>query len=174
LLRPGDRLFAVELHPLDFAALAAEFRGARGVKTLRLDGYQALAAFVPPRERRALVLVDPPFEQPGEFERLFGGVRAAHRRFATGVYLLWYPIKERAVIRRFHAALSASGIRRILCAELLVARERDGERLAGSGLILVNPPYTVPESLARLLPALAELLREDADGFGARLDWLTK
>ena len=172
LLRPGDRLFATELHTADHETLAALFQGVRGVKTVKLDGYQALAAFVPPRERRALVLVDPPFEEVGEFERLADGVKTAHRRFASGVYLLWYPIKERVPIRRFHATLKASGIRRVLCVEVMIGRERDGERLAGTGLILVNPPFTVPESLARVLPPLAELLRADDDGFGARLEWL--
>jgi len=172
LLRRGDRLFATELHPADHEALAGLFAGARRVKVVKLDGYQALAAFVPPRERRALVLVDPPFEEDGEFARMAEGLQAAYRRFASGVYVLWYPIKERAAIRRFHAALQASGIRRILRAEVLVAREKEGERLAGCGLIVVNPPYTVPESLAQTLPWLAKLLRQDREQAESRIDWL--
>ncbi len=171
LMRRGDRLFATELHPADFAALAAEFANDRRTKTIMLDGYQALAAFVPPRERRAVVLVDPPFEVPGEFERLVEGVRAAHRRFASGIYLLWYPIKARAAIDQFHAALVASGLRRILLVELLVRTPTDEERLNGCGLIVINPPHTLAESLARLLPSLSRVLAEDKSGT-ARLDWL--
>ena len=171
LMRRGDRLFATELHPADFAALAAEFANDRRTKTIMLDGYQALAAFVPPRERRAVVLVDPPFEVPGEFERLVEGVRAAHRRFASGIYLLWYPIKARAAIDQFHAALVASGLRRILLVELLVRTPTDEERLNGCGFIVIKPPHTLAESLARLLPSLSRVLAEDKSGT-ARLDWL--
>lgn len=171
LMRRGDRLFATELHPADFAALAAEFANDRRTKTIMLDGYQALAAFVPPRERRAVVLVDPPFEVPGEFERLVEGVRAAHRHFASGIYLLWYPIKARAAIDQFHAALVASGLRRILLVELLVRTPTDEERLNGCGLIVINPPHTLAEALARLLPSLARVLAEEKSGT-ARLDWL--
>lgn len=172
LMRPIDRLFATELHPADYETLAALFAGVRRVKTVLLDGYQALAAFVPPRERRALVLVDPPFEERNEFERMAEGLAAAHRRFATGIYLVWYPIKERAAIRAFHEAVQASGIRRVLRAEVTVARERDGERLSGCGLIVVNPPYTLSESLEQALPTLATVMSQDDRGVGARVDWL--
>lgn len=173
LIRAGDRLFATELHPVDYPALAAEFRGDRQVKTVKLDGYQALAAFVPPRERRAVVLVDPPFEEPGEFERMEEGLRAAHRRFAIGIYLLWYPIKERAAIGRFHRALASSGIRRILLVELVVRKPADESRLNGCGLVVVNPPHTLPESLDRCLPLLARVLAQ-GEGAAARIEWLTR
>ena len=172
LMRPIDRLFATELHPVDYTALEALFEGKRHVKTVKLDGYQALAAFVPPRERRALVLVDPPFEERDEFERMAEGLLAAHRRFSTGIYLLWHPIKERALIRQFHRALADSGIRRVLRAEVLIAREQDGERLSGCGLIIVNPPFTLPESLAELLPWLASTMTQDAKHTRASVDWL--
>jgi 23S rRNA (adenine2030-N6)-methyltransferase len=171
LMRPSDRLFAIELHPIDHAALAATFAGDRQVKVVRLDGYQALVAFVPPRERRALVLVDPPFEERDEFERLAENLVAAHRRFATGIFVIWYPIKDRAPIRRFHDALQASGIRRILLAELSVRGEMDGERLSGCGLVVVNPPFTLGESLARVLPTLQRVLAQ-AQGGGVRVEWL--
>ncbi len=172
LLRRGDRLFATELHPEDHAALAAEFRGDRRVKTVLLDGYQALAAFVPPRERRAVVLVDPPFEQPGEFERIVEGLGAAHRRFATGIYLVWYPIKARATIEAFHRALAESGIRRILLVELLIRKPADEARLNGCGVIIINPPHTLEAALQRCLPALARVLAQSR-GAAARLEWLT-
>lgn len=171
LLRRGDRLFATELHPADHELLAAEFAADRQVKTVKLDGYQALAAFVPPRERRAAVLVDPPFEEPGEFKRIVDGLRAAHRRFATGVYLVWYPIKERAAIETFHRALAESDIRRILLAELLVRKPVDESRLNGCGLVIVNPPHTLKETLERLLPALARVLAQGR-GASARVEWL--
>lgn len=171
LMRPIDRLFAIELHPIDHAALAASFAGDRRVKVVHLDGYQALVAFVPPRERRALVLVDPPFEERTEFARLAENLIAAHRRFATGIFMIWYPLKERALIGRFHGALKASGIRRILLAELAVRGEADGERLSGCGLIVVNPPFTLAESLARVLPTLRRVLAQ-APGDASRVEWL--
>jgi 23S rRNA (adenine2030-N6)-methyltransferase len=169
LIRPGDRLLAVELHPVDYETLAAEFRADRRVKTVRLDGYQALAAFVPPHERRAVVLVDPPFEQPGEFDRLSRGLIAAHRRFSTGVYLVWYPIKEPAPIERFHHALAESGMRRILLAEFAVRRPTLESSLTGCGLIAINPPFNFAQSLERCLDALLPVLAQGAGG--ARLAW---
>jgi len=171
LMRPGDRLFAVELHPADCEILAAGFRGDRQVKTVNLDGYQALASFVPPRERRVVVLVDPPYEVPGEFDRLLRGLAAAHRRFATGIYLVWYPFKERAPIERFHRALEASGMRRILFAEFMIRTPADETRLNGCGLVIVNPPFTIAETLARCLDALVPVLAQ-GEGGGKRVVWL--
>ena len=91
LLRPQDRLTAVELHPEDAASLSQLFAGDRQVKVIALDGWNALGAFVPPKERRGLVLIDPPFEERDEFDRLLAGLVKAHRRWPTGVYALWYP-----------------------------------------------------------------------------------
>ena len=170
-LRPQDRLVANELHPEDAAALAAEFAGDRQVKVRSADAYALLKATLPPPERRGLVLLDPPFEAADEHARLAAGLREAHRRWPTGVYLMWRPIKARGPSHAFQAALLESGIRRILSAELAVQGPADPARLAGCALEIVNPPYRLEEALRELLPWLARILARDGAG-DWRLDWL--
>ncbi len=170
-LRPQDRLVANELHPVDADALEAEFARDRQVRVRREDAYALLKAVLPPPERRGLVLLDPPFEAPDEFARLADGLREAHRRWATGTYLLWRPIKARGPAHAFHAALVASGVRRILSAELLVEPPDDPARLSGCGLEIVNPPWGLEDSLRALLPWLARTLARRGPG-DWRLDWL--
>jgi 23S rRNA (adenine2030-N6)-methyltransferase len=172
LARPGDRLNFVERHPEDAAALAALFRRDPRVKVTELDGWLALPAFVPPPERRGLVLVDPPFEQPGEFDRLAHGVEKAHARWPTGTYLLWYPLKDVTAAEAFGTRLAHAGIPDIIRAELRVAAVRSDGPLAGSGVIVINPPYTLEQGLASLLPALAKRLGQDGRG-RFRLDRLS-
>ncbi|MGQ9371430.1 23S rRNA (adenine(2030)-N(6))-methyltransferase RlmJ [Azospirillum sp. A39] len=170
LMRPQDRMVAVELHPEDAAALRQEFAGDRQVTVLEKDAYAALKAQVPPRERRGVVLVDPPFEEPDEFSRLAAGLAAAHRRWSTGIYALWYPIKERPAVWRFQEALEATGIRRILLAELTIHPEDTHLRLNGCGMAIVNPPWTLDAALAEALPALHAAL--PTTGGGAAVSWL--
>jgi 23S rRNA (adenine2030-N6)-methyltransferase len=161
LLRRGDQLSAVELHPEDHASLAENLAGDRQARVYSLDGWLALKSFLPVKERRGLVLVDPPFEQAGEFERLVAGLVAGHRRFATGVYLIWYPIKDERAVKAFRQALVATGIRRILAAELRlgpIGATETGGGLAGTGIVVVNPPWTLAAELRQLLPELARLL----------------
>ena len=164
LLRRQDRLTAVELHPDDAAALAERFAGDRQVKTIALDGWLALGSFVPPKERRGLVLVDPPFEERDELDRLFNGFRDAHRRWPSGVYALWYPVKDLYAVDRFRSNLAASGIRRLLRAELMVRERSTPDSFNGAGLVIANPPWGFEEPLGELLSRLVPLL---ADGAGA-------
>lgn len=165
LMRAEDRLVANELHPEDAALLGEALAGDRRAKVLGLDGWLALKAQLPPKERRGVILVDPPFEQVGELERLQEGVRNALRRFAGGVYLLWYPIKDPRPIARFHQAIGNIAPSETLAIELLLREPVDTDRLNGSGLVVINPPYTLEADLAVLLPVLAERL---GDGKGAR------
>ena len=171
LLRPQDRLVVNELHEADHAGLAALFARDKQTKVLALDGWTTLKALLPPRERRAVVLVDPPFEQAGEFERLADGLAEARRRFATGTLLLWYPIKDRPAVQRFQRALSAMAIPKLLAADLFVRSPRDNDMLNGAGLVILNPPFTLPAELEILLPALARLLAQ-GPGSGHALQWL--
>ncbi len=172
-LRPQDRLIACEIEPKAGAALRQNLRGDIRIKTLEIDGWTALGAYVPPKERRGLVLVDPPFEQDGDFYRLARGLAAAHRKWATGIYALWYPIKGRSEPDAFAKALRRAGIGKMLRAELMVAPLSDPTHLNGCGLILVNPPWTLESELSVLLPALADILGRDGKG-AFRLDWLTR
>ncbi len=161
LFRPQDRLSAMELHPDDNRALARLFEGDYQVRVTELDGWLALGAHLPPKEKRGIVLVDPPFEAEGEYERLVDGLAKAYRRFATGTYCLWYPIKKGAPISEFHEALKALEIPKMLCAELSVRSDRETTGLSGSGLIIVNPPFTLKDELHLLLPELKRVLAQD-------------
>ena len=171
-LRTQDRLIVCEAEPAAARALENRMRGDARVNAVAIDGYTALNAYVPPRERRGLVLVDPPFEQPDEFSRLVQGLSNAHRKWPTGIYSLWYPLKDARATQAFGRDLTRLGIARILRAELDLAPLRAGLRLSGSGLIVVNPPWTLERELGVLLPELARIFggREG----GARLDWLVR
>jgi len=170
LLRRQDRLTACELEPQAAAALSGHLRRDQRANAVAIDGWTALTAYVPPNERRGLVLIDPPFEQPGEFSRLAQGLAAAYRKWPTGGYLLWYPIKEPAEVTAFARRLARLGIARMLRMELSVPPATDGA-LSGCGLIAVNPPWTLHDELNTLMPALAKALCRDAPG-SFRLDWL--
>ena len=171
LLRPQDRLSALELHPEYAERLGALFAGDVQVRVIHLDGWLALNAHVPPKEKRGLVLVDPPFEERGEFDRLLDGLAKGHGKFATGVYALWYPLKDTRAVHDFISALRDCGIPRILRAEVSVRPASNPPRLHGSGMIVVNPPYTLEGELRILLPALAQILGDP--GLGRhKLEWL--
>ncbi|MGK6312790.1 23S rRNA (adenine(2030)-N(6))-methyltransferase RlmJ [Neorhizobium sp. DT-125] len=161
LFRPQDRLSAMELHPEDCNRLHNLFEGDFQVRVTELDGWLALGAHLPPKEKRGIVLVDPPFEEEGEYKRLVKGLASAHRRFPGGTYCLWYPVKKGAPIRAFHEELQALEIPKMLCAELLVKSDRETTGLTGSGLIVVNPPFTLKDELHTLLPVLKTILAQD-------------
>jgi 23S rRNA (adenine2030-N6)-methyltransferase len=171
-LRPQDRLIACELEPKACGALARNLCGDTRIKIVEIDGWTALGAYVPPVERRGVVLVDPPFEEDGDFFRLAHGLTAAHRKWATGIYALWYPIKGRSEPDALAKTLRNSGIAKLLRAELTVSPLSDPIRLNGNGLILCNPPWTLEKELATLLPALAGILGREGKG-GFRLDWIS-
>lgn len=172
LLRPQDRLSAMELHPDDYETLRRLFDGDFQSRVTHLDGWLSLGAHLPPKEKRGIVLVDPPFEIEGEYERLVEGLEKAVRRFAGGVYCLWYPLKKNAPIAAFHRTLKETGIPKMLCAELCVRSDRETTGLTGSGLIVVNPPFTLKAELDVLLPFLKERLAQDRFA-SARAFWLT-
>lgn len=171
-LRSDDRLTACELEPHAAAALASQLRGDPRIKTLEIDGWTALSAYVPPNERRGLVLVDPPFERADDFRRLSQGLAAAHRKWATGMYALWYPVKGRPGPDALAKAIRRLGIAKVLRAELMAGTMADIARLNGSGLILVNPPWRLEAELSVLLRALSAVLARDGKGT-FRLDWLS-
>lgn len=161
LFRPQDRLSAMELHPDDYLRLSRLFEGDYQVRVTELDGWLALGAHLPPKEKRGIVLVDPPFEEPDEYERLVKGLGGASRRFPGGTYCLWYPLKKGAPIKDFHQALQELEIPKMLCVELSVRSDRETTGLSGSGLIIVNPPFTLKDEMHALLPALKETLAQD-------------
>jgi 23S rRNA (adenine2030-N6)-methyltransferase len=170
-LRPQDRLVACEHEPNAARSLATRMRGDNRVRTVAIDGYTALNAYVPPKERRGLVLIDPPFEQPDEQDRIAQGLAAAHRKWPTGIYALWYPLKDLREADRFARRLGRLAIARMLRAELTLPG-KGADRLRGSGLILVNPPWKLEGELDTLLPALAEALGGGPSQGATRIGWL--
>jgi 23S rRNA (adenine2030-N6)-methyltransferase len=171
LMRPQDRLVACELEPAAAAALSGHLARDVRAKAVAIDGWTALAAYIPPKERRGVVLIDPPYEAADEFERLTARLATACRKWPTGIFLAWYPIKDRKGPDRLAQGLRAEGVPKLLRSELSVRRP-GGEALSGSGLLLVNPPWRLDAELALLGPALASLLAPDGRGF-SRLDWLS-
>jgi 23S rRNA (adenine2030-N6)-methyltransferase len=171
LLRPQDRLFAMELHPADAATLAALFAGDIQTRVIALDGWLALGSQLPPKEKRGLVLIDPPFEEDGEFDRLVAGLAKAHKRFPQGVYALWYPLKDQKERDGFIAALRDTGIAKMLRAEVTVRAPAHPPRLFGTGMIIVNPPYTLEGELKILLPPLAAILADNGRGT-THIEWI--
>ncbi len=171
LQRRQDRLIACELEPRQAAALAHNLQGDPRAKALALDGWTALRAYVPPKERRGVVLIDPPFEQPGEFTRLVQGLAAAYRKWATGTYLLWYPIKDVAEVGGFIRRLARLGIGKMLRLELMVDDIAKPERLGGCGLVVVNPPWTLHAEAHILLPVLNQIMSR-APASRHKVDWI--
>jgi 23S rRNA (adenine2030-N6)-methyltransferase len=159
LLRPQDQLRLFELHPADHAALVAQLGGARSIDIHPADGFAALKSQLPPPTRRALVLVDPSYEGQGDYARVLDTLRDALRRFAEGVYMVWYP-----VVCKPGAATLVQGLKKLAPRGWLHARlsvqqiDALGFGLAGSGVVIINPPHTLHAQLQALLPWLAQVL----------------
>lgn len=169
-LRPQDRMVLMELHPEEAHALKQEFRGDAQVHVHEMDGFLGLKGFLPPPERRGLVLIDPPFERTDDFEQLVEGLKTAHQRWSTGIYALWYPLKDSQLVQRFHQQLVASGLRKLLLTEIQLHAEPLPGQLFGCGMIITNPPWRLDGTLQTLLPKLMVGLHA-AKG-RARVEWL--
>jgi 23S rRNA (adenine2030-N6)-methyltransferase len=169
LLRPQDRLTACEVEPKARKRLIDALRRDTQARVVDLDGWLALPAFVPPKERRGLVLIDPPFEAKDEFERLAAGFAAAFAKWPTGSYLLWYPVKSRratdSLARRVAEAVGAGpSAGKALRLEFSVAPQSAGTALASAGLLIVNPPWTLAAELKAILPELEKPLGQGGAG----------
>ena len=170
-MRGNDRAALVESQPREAQALRDELRGDYRAAVHQRDGYEALLGLLPPREKRGAVLVDPPYEQPDEFDRLHEALCGALRLWPAGIYIAWYPLKHGGSAARFLARMAASGIRRQLLVELTVQRDDTPVGLNGGGLLVVNPPWQLDERLAAALPWLHARLAPDGRG-RARVAWL--
>jgi 23S rRNA (adenine2030-N6)-methyltransferase len=168
MLRPDDRLACCELHQDDVFQLRRLFARDPQVAVHQRDGWEALGGLLPPKERRGLVLIDPPYENPDEFSDVVAGLATAHARFGTGVLAAWYPIKHRAPVRGFFTALQQSGMRDIVAAELCLREPVLPDRLNGCGLVVVNPPFRFERDAPPLLQALLEQVgRNERGGYAA-------
>lgn len=173
LLRPNDHLACCELHPDDHAALRRLFARDAQVSVHHRDAWEALGALPPPRWKRALILIDPPFEAPDEFARLLAGIRTGLARFPGGVFAAWYPIKSRAQARVLHDGIRAAGIRDAVAAEVLLREPLDAGRLNGCGMLVVNPPYRFESEVMEPLRAILALTGEGEPGATVRLERVT-
>tara|TARA_R100000365_G_C2733446_1_gene63234 strand:+ start:360 stop:1208 length:849 start_codon:yes stop_codon:yes gene_type:complete len=171
MLREQDRLMALDLHPEDAEALRQNFAGDIQTRVTHLDGWAAMGTHLPPKEKRGLVLVDPPFEEKGEFNRMAQSLEKAHKRWPGGIYAFWYPIKEPDEVEAYVKALKKSGIPKILRLELTIRPPSTPPRLHGTGMVVVNPPFVLEEEMRILLPVLANLLSDEGRGRW-RVDWV--
>ena len=173
LMRPGDQMACCELHPEDAAALRQLFALNKAVAVHHRDGWEALRGLLPPRHKRGLVLIDPPFEDPAEFARLADGLALGHARFRTGVFAAWYPIKQLARVRQFLDTMHASGIPDIVTAEFLLREPLDPARLNGCGLLVINPPFRFEAEIPAILSALLAAIGTSEAGQGIAVRRLT-
>ncbi len=172
LMREQDRAQLCELQGDEAQALRELFRGDARVAVHDRDGYAALRALLPPKERRGLVLIDPPFEaQEDEFRAIEAALGDALQRWPTGLYAVWYPIKLRQHILPFHRWFVDRGVKKTLVAELLLHPDNSALRLNGCGMLLVNPPWKFDRQLEELLPALTQRLAQGRFG-QHRVQWL--
>jgi 23S rRNA (adenine2030-N6)-methyltransferase len=171
LLRQQDRLVAIEKHPEEFAALKASLAPFHRAKAIEGDGYERLASLLPPPERRGLVLIDPPYESPDECDALVAAFRSGVRRFATGIYLIWYPLKVAVRFEALAGEILAAGGTRLLSLTFDVGGAVEAERLSASGLLLVNPPYGFDEQMRAASEDLLAQLRQGPQA-RAVVEWL--
>lgn len=169
MLRPQDRGILVELHPADHAVLAERYHHVSNLKALNLDGWQALGAMIPLKEKRGLVLIDPPYEKPGELARLAREIAAAVKKWPGGIYAGWYPIKRQREVDDALALLTGLP-RPVLRLEMRVLTEHREPRLIGSGLVIVNPPWTLEDEMKRLMPDLAQRLEQEPGAGRIRIE----
>ena len=169
LMRPQDHLTACEIVPSVANILADHVGRDARAKVIVIDGYVALKAYVPPKERRGVVLVDPPFERLDEFSGLLDAITKAWRKWPTGIYMVWYPLKEKRRVAAFSRELARIVTRKLLRIELDIAGDADS--LAAAGLFVINPPWRLADELAVLLAWLTPILARGT-GSAHRLNWV--
>jgi 23S rRNA (adenine2030-N6)-methyltransferase len=163
-LRPQDRMILIELHPQEAQLLKRAFANDVRVSVHLKDGYPSLKAFLPPKERRGFILIDPPYERPHEFVDIVTALPTALKRFATGTYAIWYPIKDRPTIDRFHRAIKEIIKQPILVTELSIYQEVSPLHLNGSGMLIINPPWELDRQIQGFLPWLWKSLTIQGQG----------
>ncbi len=156
MLRPYDRLIANELHPEDVETLKINLGRGKNIRVTNMDAYECIRANTPPKEKRGLVLIDPPFEKKDEFETLIAQMKEWKKRFANGVFVLWYPIKAHLAVQEMKDAASALGIPRTWCVETMLHPRYNEGTFNGCGLVIFNAPYQIPERITALLPVLKD------------------
>ncbi|MDU3901041.1 MAG: 23S rRNA (adenine(2030)-N(6))-methyltransferase RlmJ [Haemophilus haemolyticus] len=172
LLRPQDRALLTELHPSDYPILRNNFSDYKNVTVKCDNGFQQVKATLPPKERRGLVLIDPPYELKEDYDLVVKAIEEGYKRFATGTYAIWYPIVLRQQTKRIFKGLEATGIRKILRIELAVRPDSDQRGMTASGMVVINPPWTLETQMKEILPYLTKTLVPEGTGSWA-VEWIT-
>ncbi|AQZ94631.1 23S rRNA (adenine(2030)-N(6))-methyltransferase RlmJ [Halopseudomonas phragmitis] len=170
-LREQDRMILSELHPEDAATLKQHFAAQAHIAVHQRDGYELPKAFLPVAEKRALWLLDPPFEKGDDLQRCVQAIQTGIQRMRQTVVALWYPIKDERQLKAFYQHMAEAGLPKVLRVELSVRPTDTSLGLNGSGLMLVNPPWPLWEELEQVLPWLSETLAQSGPG-SWRMDWL--
>ncbi|KTF15279.1 23S rRNA (adenine(2030)-N(6))-methyltransferase RlmJ [Pseudoalteromonas sp. H105] len=163
-LRRQDKGWFFELHPRDLVLLEENMQGKRSIRVRGENGFAGLIGLLPPASRRACVLIDPPYEIKDDYDTVVKTLVKAHQRFATGTYMIWYPVVDRERIERMEEGLIASGMRNIQLFELATQADTDVHGMTASGMIVINPPWKLKQTMDAVLPELVDLL-SDASGF---------
>ena len=175
LMRKQDRLTALELHPEDFETLKSYFEGDYQARITHLDGWLGLKSHMPPKERRGVSLIDPPFEVFHEFFNLINGLKQSTDRFATGTTLMWYPIKNRKACDEFRTELYKTRIPAILDVSLEIRQQKGlKDTFDGTGMAIANPPYALEKELKILMPWLKTVLEERKGSGQYKVGWINK
>ncbi|OOF65678.1 23S rRNA (adenine(2030)-N(6))-methyltransferase RlmJ [Rodentibacter sp. Ppn85] len=172
LLRPQDRALLTELHPSDFPLLRNNFKEFKNISVKCDNGFQQVKSTLPPKERRGLVLIDPPYELKEDYDLVVKAVEEGYKRFATGTYAIWYPVVLRQQTKRIFKGLEASGIRKILKIELAVRPDSDQRGMTASGVVIINPPWTLENQMREILPYLVKTLIPEGTGSWT-VEWIT-
>lgn len=170
LLRPQDRLIANELHPEDVVTLRRNLPQFINTHITNLDAYACIRGQIPPKEKRGVILIDPPFEKTDEFETLIKQMGEWKKRFPLGIFILWYPIKSHLMVDALKEAAAELGLRRTWCVETLKFPRDRRECFNGCGIIIWNTPYQIPERIEALLP----LLQDKMGLYACDSQWLTE
>ncbi|EEX51246.1 23S rRNA (adenine(2030)-N(6))-methyltransferase RlmJ [Pasteurella dagmatis] len=172
MLRPQDRALLTELHPSDFPLLRNNFKEFENITTKRDNGFMQVKATLPPKERRGLVLIDPPYELKEDYDLVVNTIEEGYKRFATGVYAIWYPVVLRQQVKRMVRNLENTGIRKILQIELAVRPDTEQRGMTASGIIVINPPWTLEQQMKKILPYLTKNLIPEGTGSWS-VNWIT-
>lgn len=163
-LRPQDRAWLFELHPRDYDVLCDNMQNHKKTKVECQDGFQGLNALLPPISRRGLILIDPSYEIKTDYDLVATQLINAYKKFSQGVFAVWYPVVDRAVVDRLERKIIKSGIKNIQRFELGVRSDTEGRGMTSAGMIVINPPWTLFDKMASLLPKLAQQLGENNKG----------
>jgi 23S rRNA (adenine2030-N6)-methyltransferase len=170
-LRVKDKLYLFELHPNDYQTLQSNFNQQKNIHIHQKDGFQGLKGCLPPATKRGVIIIDPPYEEKKDYERVVTAIEDSLKRFATGCYMIWYPLLQRPEPAHMVSALHNLKFANWLNVEMNVCRpSNDGMGMFGSGLYIINPPWTLPETLEQSLPHLKQVLAHD-DSAHYKLDF---